>query len=110
MADLSDFIARIKATAASRETEHELLFEQIRELQALGFGASRLPSSWGGGGVNLEQLFSELIDLAAADSNLAHAYRGHLAFVESLLLNGITQDSVWVTRILAGDFVGNAQS
>ena len=110
MPDHSDFIARITATAASRETEHELLFDQIKELQSLGFGASRLPSSWGGGGVSLEQLFTKLIELAAADSNLAHAYRGHLAFVESLLLDGLDQDSVWVTRILAGDFVGNAQS
>jgi len=110
MTDFTDFLERLKATAATREVEHELLFDQIRELQSLGFGASRLPRSWGGGGLSLEQLFTQLIDLAAADSNLAHTYRGHLAFVESLLLDGIHEDSVWVSRILAGDFVGNAQS
>lgn len=110
MTDFDEVLTRLKAGAAARETEHELLFDEIRELQSRGFGASRLPAAWGGGGVSLEHLFSQLIDLAAADSNLAHSFRGHLAFVESLLLDGIDENNVWASRILAGDFVGNAQS
>ena len=78
-------LADIAATAATREREHRLPHDEIAELKALGFGALRLPSEEGGHGVSLRDLFVVARDVAAADSNIAHAFRNHLWQVETAL-------------------------
>jgi alkylation response protein AidB-like acyl-CoA dehydrogenase len=111
------FLDRLRPGARDREARHRLLFDEVRELQGLGFGALRLPREHGGGGASLEELFGLLVDLAAADSNLGHLVRGHVAFVETLLLTGLrpgqepdASQRRWVERLRRGDLVGNAQS
>jgi alkylation response protein AidB-like acyl-CoA dehydrogenase len=108
---------RLRPGARDREAHRRLLFDEVRELQALGFGALRLPREHGGAGATLEELFGLLVDLAAADSNLGHLVRGHVAFVETLLLTGLRDGQEldasqrrWVERLRRGDLVGNAQS
>lgn len=108
---------RLRPGARDREGARKLLYEEVRELQALGFGALRLPREHGGGGASLEELFGLLVDLSAADSNLGHLVRGHVAFVESLLLTGLPdgvepdeEERRWVERLRRGDLIGNAQS
>lgn len=94
-----------------RERTRALPRETVALLQKSGFGALRVRPEDGGVGIGLETLFNRLMDLAAADSNIAHLYRGHIAFVESLLLEpDSSEHDYWVERMLAGDFVGNAQS
>lgn len=105
-----DFLARTAPGAVDRERERHLLFDEVAELRGLGFGAQRLPVEAGGAGASLEELFSQIIDLSAADANLGHLWRGHIAFVESLLLDGPEASARWRERVAAGDFVGNAQS
>ncbi|AYF99491.1 hypothetical protein D7I47_07130 [Protaetiibacter intestinalis] len=100
----------MRTTAAERERERRLLGPQLAELRELGFTTLRVPAERGGDPVSLERLFALLIRLAAADPSLAHIQRGHLAFVESLRVQGADAPQLWWDRVLAGDFVGNAQS
>jgi alkylation response protein AidB-like acyl-CoA dehydrogenase len=78
-------IAHIASTAAERERNHRLPHEEIAMLKELGFGALRLPDDAGGRGVSLSELFVVARDVAAADSNIAHAFRNHLWQVEAAL-------------------------
>ena len=81
----SGTIADIASTAAERERAHRLPHEEIARLKALGFGALRLPSDAGGQGLSLSALLVVARDIAAADSNIAHAFRNHLWQVEASL-------------------------
>jgi alkylation response protein AidB-like acyl-CoA dehydrogenase len=81
----ADALTHIAATAVERERNHRLPHEEIATLKALGFGALRLPAEAGGRGVSLSELFVVARDVAAADSNIAHAFRNHLWQVEAAL-------------------------
>jgi len=105
-----EFIARIAPEAPQRERERRLLTAELAELRDIGFGTWRVPAASGGSPITLQEQFARLIRLSAADASLGHVWRGHLAFVESLRLQPIEQAQPWFERILAGDFVGNAQS
>lgn len=78
-------ITHIAASAAERERAHRLPHEEISELKSLGFGALRLATETGGLGLTLSDLFTVGRDIAAADSNVAHAFRNHLWQVEAAL-------------------------
>lgn len=100
---------QIAEGALSREKNNQLPFEAIQALKKSGFGALRVPTSYGGAGVSQEQLFQLLIELAAADSNVVQALRGHFAFVEDRLHAHRTQSQEkWFQRFVQGDLVGNA--
>jgi alkylation response protein AidB-like acyl-CoA dehydrogenase len=81
----AETIGHIAASAAQREREHHLPHEEIAALKALGFGALRLPVDAGGSGLRLSELLAVARDIAAADSNIAHAFRNHFFQVESAL-------------------------
>ncbi|MHA7283660.1 acyl-CoA dehydrogenase family protein [Arthrobacter sp. TMS2-4] len=95
----------IAAGAAKREDERILLHTQVRTLADAGFTALRVPVEHGGGGVSAPQFFRLLIELAAAESNLAQALRCHIAFVEDRLY---ADDPVWLRRVASGAVLGNA--
>lgn len=95
----------IAAGAAGRESDRVLLHEQIGELAAAGFGAARVPREFGGDGATAVQFFRLLIELAAAESNLAQALRSHIAFVEGRLY---ANDAEWLRRVGEGQILGNA--
>ena len=100
---------KIAAGAVQRETDRQLPFEQIQWLKEAGFGAVRVPIEFGGDGASQTQLFALLIELAAADSNVVQALRGHFAFVEDRLVAHRDRDqSLWFKRFVQGDLVGNA--
>lgn len=101
--------ARIAAGALEREQQRSLPFEQVKWLKEAGFGAVRVPVQYGGAGASLPQLFELLIELAAADSNLPQALRGHFAFVEDRLnAQAEAPQDTWFKRFVEGDLVGNA--
>jgi alkylation response protein AidB-like acyl-CoA dehydrogenase len=83
----SAVITDIAQDAPRRELEHRLPYEEIAQLKALGFGALRVPTDNGGHDVSLSELFVVARDIAAADSNIAHAFRNHLWQVEAALRN-----------------------
>lgn len=100
---------RIAAGAALRDATRALPHEEINELATAGFGALRVPVTHGGAGLSLPEFFDLLTDLAAADSNIAQALRGHFAFVEDRLVAAENADQhVWFQRFVAGELVGNA--
>ncbi|WP_414439260.1 acyl-CoA dehydrogenase family protein [Burkholderia sp. 22PA0106] len=103
--------ARIAEGAAERDRTRTLPVEPIRWLREAGFGSVRVPTDSGGSGASLPQLFRLLTELAAADSNLPQALRGHFAFVEDWLnaAPGEARD-VWLARFVAGELAGNAWS
>jgi alkylation response protein AidB-like acyl-CoA dehydrogenase len=99
--------AQIAEGNRDRERNRVLPHEQVRLLIDAGFGTVRIPEEHGGFGASLEQTFLLLAELGAADANVSHIFRNHLAFVEDRL-NAPTSDTndVWIKRFLAGAFVG----
>jgi alkylation response protein AidB-like acyl-CoA dehydrogenase len=100
--------AHIAEGASAREQDHQLPFDEIKELTEAGFGALRVPVSDGGFGASLPQLFRLLTELAAADSNIPQALRGHFAFVEDRLVSTGAQRAVWLERFVKGEIAGNS--
>jgi alkylation response protein AidB-like acyl-CoA dehydrogenase len=106
-----ELLEAARSGAAAREKDHELPYDLVRALLADGFGSARVPVASGGEGSRVEAVFDRLITLAAADSNLAHVFRGHLAFVEQQFFEpDAARREAWFARVVDGDFVGNAQS
>ena len=100
---------RIAEGALERERSRTLPSEPIKWLKEAGFGAVRVPVEHGGAGASLPQLVRLLTELAAADSNLPQALRGHFAFVEDRLNAAAdARQDVWFKRFVAGEIVGNA--
>jgi alkylation response protein AidB-like acyl-CoA dehydrogenase len=111
-AAIADVTGRLSGTTARRERDRQLLHEPVRELLDGGFGVLRVPEAAGGLGASLDDLFSRLIAIAAIDPNLAHVFRGHIGFVESLAIadDGDPYVDRWYRRLRDGILVGNAQS
>ncbi len=102
---------RIAAGALEREETRTLPHEQVQLLKDTGFTSLRVPVDFGGRGVRLAVFLQLYLELATADSNVAHLLRGHIAHVEHLLLRPESAHrEKWLHRIGAGDIVGNAAS
>jgi alkylation response protein AidB-like acyl-CoA dehydrogenase len=100
--------ARIAEGALAREQDRVLPFEQVRWLNEAGFGRLRVPVERGGDGIGFEPFFRLLIELAEADSSVAHLYRSHFAFVETVGLEPEDFQDRWYPRVVAGEIFGNA--
>ena len=105
-----ELLDRIAEGAADRELSRTLPFEQVAWLDEAGFGALRVPREYGGPGFTVEELMVEVMRLAEADSNIAHLYRGHFGFVESLAFKSAEQKQHWYAQVLQGRTVGNAST
>lgn len=94
-----------------RERNRVLPFAQVRALQQAGFTSLRVPVEFGGRGVDFDIFLELFLKLATVDSNVAHLLRGHIAQVESLLLQESgPHRSRWLRRIAQGALIGNAAS
>lgn len=107
---LKALIDEIAAGAIRRDENSELPYDAIAAVKRARLGALRLPVEEGGGGVTLPELFEVFIELAAADSNVAHIVRSHFGIVEDLLRSDRPQDRRWRERIAAGDLFGGAST
>ena len=94
--------ARIAEGALAREQDRVLPFEQVRWLNEEGFGRLRVPAEHGGDGIGFEPFFRLLIELAEADSSVAHLYRSHFAFVETVGLESVDFRNRWYPKVVAG--------
>ena len=103
--------ARIEEGTISREQNRILPFEQVGWLREAGFGALRIPRDLGGYGLGTAEAFALLADLAAADPNVAHLFRGHFAVIEERIAQapGPVREK-WLRRFGQGDIVGNAST
>lgn len=100
---------QIAAGASERDANRTLPFEQVGWLNRVRFGALRIPVSEGGYGASLADTFRLLIELAEADSQVAHLWRSHISFVESALaLKDAAVRDRWTERISGGQIIGNA--
>ncbi|WNJ93799.1 monooxygenase [Bosea sp. 685] len=103
--------ARIAEGAVAREHERRLPFEEVAWLKQQRFGALRIPVEFGGYGLDHAGFLRLLIELAAADSNVAHLFRGHIAIVEDRLSDADPQSrAIWLGRFGQGDIIGNAST
>ena len=98
--------------AAGTPGDRALPHAEVRALADAGFGRLRVPEDRGGFGVSLVELAHLVADLAAADSNIAHLWRGHFGYTELLLLrpSSSTSRDEWLERIVDGAIIGNATS
>ncbi|WP_203136191.1 acyl-CoA dehydrogenase family protein [Microbacterium sp. JZ31] len=107
----ADILQRIADGAVERERERTLPTAELDELRRAGFGALRVPPELGGAGLSLPELAEHLLALADADSNVAHALRGHFAQVEVFLARPASAHrDAWLRRIADGAIIGNAAS
>jgi alkylation response protein AidB-like acyl-CoA dehydrogenase len=102
---------RIAEGTLAREQQRRLPFEQVRWLKEKRFGALRVPTQFGGYGLDHRGYLQLLIELAEADPNVAHLFRGHFAVVEEKLGEpDPRRRSIWLERLGRGDIVGNAST
>jgi len=95
--------------ASLRERTRQLPYEQIKDIAQARLLALRVPKIYGGPGASVRELIDWVIDVAAADSNIAQSLRPAYLFWEVLL----TSDDEaarehWASHYLSGQFVGNA--
>ncbi|SFN21370.1 acyl-CoA dehydrogenase family protein [Variovorax sp. OV329] len=104
-------IERIRAGAVERDLEHKLPHEEIRWLRETGFTSLRLPAEFGGFNATIPELFSLLIELGAADTNVVNALRAHLGFGENVLhATDVSWRRRWLDRLANGDLIGSGVS
>ena len=103
--------ARIAEGAVQREQDRSLARDEVAALNEVRFGALRVPVELGGYGASVRQLFRQLVNLAAAESNLPQALRVHWWFVEEqLLAEPGPERERWLRAVADGRLVGNAIS
>ena len=109
LAELPAIAARVAEGAAERELEGRLPHEIFQFLRGTGLTWLRIPKSLGGPGGSPSDQVEITCALAAADSGVAHALRGHFGFIESVALdpNGDTSRR-FAAEVLAGKLFGGA--
>src|SRR4029077_14226336 len=91
------------------ELERILPFEAIDLIRGAKLGALRLPTSAGGAGSTIRELFEVIIRLGEADANVAHILRNHFSVVERLVRNPKDEQSrQWQKAGAEGAIIGLA--
>ncbi len=102
---------RIAEGAVAREQSRTLAHEPVAWLREAGFGAVRIPQAYGGLGATIPQLFRLLLELAEADSNVSHLFRGHFSFLEARLnIPDAASHARWFPQIAQGVVLGYAMA
>lgn len=81
----ADVLEDVAKGELDRERTGRAPYDEVRLLAGARYGALRLPPGLGGAGASLVDLVDLTIELAAADSNVAHVLRNHFMFVEDAL-------------------------
>jgi alkylation response protein AidB-like acyl-CoA dehydrogenase len=106
-------VPAVASGAAEREAARELPYEQVVAIRDTGLLTLRVPARYGGPGGSLTELLGAVIDVAAADPNLAQGLRSHFGFVESRLARAQSPETEagrlrWFPEVLNGKVVGLA--
>jgi alkylation response protein AidB-like acyl-CoA dehydrogenase len=110
--ELRALFDEIATGAAEREAKLIAPHKQIRQIADAGLGRLRIPVAEGGAGATLRELFQFLIQLAEADSNVAHILRVHYWFVEAQLQRPASDPrrARYIALVNRGHILGNAFS
>lgn len=109
--EFTDLLTQIRSGARDRDLNDENPFTEVNALKQAGFGTLRLPAELGGADFTVRQLFSTVIDVAAADPIVAHIFRTHFWFVEERLRTvSEPRSRQWLAKVANGSIVGNAFS
>jgi len=109
--ELTQLLERIAEGAARRDKEQIQPFEVIEWIKRSGLTRLRVPEPEGGSGATVRELFRTVIDLAEADSHVAHILRAHFWYVEQVLQSadpGVRRRGL--DLLASGAVVGNAFS
>jgi alkylation response protein AidB-like acyl-CoA dehydrogenase len=102
-------LPKLAAGAAERERTRELPYEEVDSIAAAQLFCFRIPKKYGGAGSLVTDVIRFIIEVAAADSNIAQALRPGFALVESLRLSDSeAEPERWFRKILSGEFFGTA--
>ena len=107
--ELDSLLAQIAKGESERERERILPFEAIDLIRRAKLGALRLPTSAGGAGSTIRELFEVVIRLGEADANVAHILRNHFSVVERLVRQPRDEQSQqWQQSVADGAIIGLA--
>ncbi|GAA1930898.1 acyl-CoA dehydrogenase family protein [Nocardioides lentus] len=109
--ELTALLAEIAVGADVRDRDLVAPHEQVARVREAGLGRLRVPVAEGGAGASLREFFATLIDLAEADSNVAHILRTHYWFVEQqLVATDPASRARGIGLVVADQLVGNGFS
>ena len=107
--EMDALLAAIGESATASKAAGKNPFPAIELVRDSRLGALRVPVDQGGGGCTVRDYFAMLMDLAAADSDVAQILRVHFWFVEERLRSSdATVRQQWLSRVVAGEIFGNA--
>ena len=105
----SSLLPELAKGAAKRESDRALPTEEIRRIGQTKLLTYRVPRLYGGPGASVQETIRFVINVAAADSNIAQALRPSFLFLEGLLASDDeAARQRWLPRYLRGDVFGNA--
>ncbi len=107
--ELASLIESIGEGVLDREGSDSAPFAAFDLIKRSRLGALRLPGP-AGGGASLPEFYATVIDLAAADPNVAHAIRNHFHFVDGLIRRPSPEGDRLLELVRAGDIFGTAGS
>ncbi|MFF1831408.1 acyl-CoA dehydrogenase [Paenarthrobacter sp. NPDC058040] len=102
----------LRASSAGRDTERSHPFAEIRALAEAGILRYRVPVADGGAGASIRKLTELVVELGAADSNVAQALRPGFLVADGLatgLLGGHKRERT-LERVLAGDLFAGTRN
>ena len=107
--DLETLLKQIAQGESERERDRILPHEVINLVRRARLGALRLPTTAGGGGSSIRELFEVIIRLGEADANVAHILRNHFSVVERLVRRpNDDQARQWQQAVADGAIIGLA--
>jgi alkylation response protein AidB-like acyl-CoA dehydrogenase len=107
--DLDRLLEAVADGAAERERDFVAPHDAIRLIAGSGLGALRVPTTHGGAGASVRELFEVVVRLAEADSNVAQSLRAHFHFVEvRLAAADPAERDRWFPEVVRGAIFGNA--
>ncbi|MBL7549613.1 acyl-CoA dehydrogenase [Frankia sp. AgB1.9] len=109
-AELRSLLTRLAAGEPDREHDARPPWEQFALIRQARLGALRLPAAWGGGGASIRELFETVLDLGAADPNIAQSLRNHFLITEGRLRAAAGAEDPLLAKVLGGALFGASSS
>jgi alkylation response protein AidB-like acyl-CoA dehydrogenase len=109
--ELRWLIDQIGAEVLDRDRDRRAPHAEYALAKQHRLGALRVPAELGGGGCSIRELFETVIELAAADPDVAHSLRNHFLFVESRIrLASAGADDPLLALAVGGAIFGSSAS